>query len=95
VDQPRDGLAAVRAVIESGGEAITISDEEILGAIGELASTTGVFAEPAAAAPWAAAKRLAIEGRIGRDETVVLLVTGSGLKDIPAVPVGKPTLVDR
>ena len=94
VDQPRDGLAAVRAVIESGGEAVTISDGEILAAIGELAGTTGVFAEPAAAAPWAAAKRLAGDGRIGGDENVVLLITGNGLKDVAAVPVGKPTPVD-
>jgi threonine synthase len=95
VDQPRDGLAAVRAVIESGGEAVALADEEILAAIGELASMAGVFAEPAAAAPWAAAKWLAADGRIHKDETVVLLITGSGLKDIPAVPVGKPTLVDK
>jgi threonine synthase len=94
VDQPRDGLAAVRAVIESGGEAVTISDDEILATIGELASTTGVFAEPAAAAPWAAAKQLARDGRIGKDETVVLFVTGNGLKDVAAMPVGKPLLVD-
>ncbi len=94
VDRPRDGLAAVRAVIESGGEAVAVSDDETLAAIGELASTAGVFAEPAAAAPWAAAKQLAGNGRIGTDETVVLLITGNGLKDVAAVPVGKPELVD-
>ena len=94
VDQPRDGLAAVRAVIESGGEAVVISDDEILAAIGELASMAGVFAEPAAAAPWAAAKQLALNGRISKDETVVLLITGSGLKDVAAVPVGKPIPID-
>ncbi len=94
VDQPRDGLAAVRAVIESGGETAVVSDDEILAAIGELANTAGVFAEPAAAATWAAAKRLAADGRIDKDETVVLLITGNGLKDIRAVPVGKPTLID-
>ncbi len=94
VDQPRDGLAAVRAVIESGGEAVTVSDQEILAAIGELASMAGVFPEPAAAAPWAAAKRLAMDGVIGGDEDVVLLVTGNGLKDAAAVPVGEPESVD-
>ena len=73
---------------------ITVSDDEILAAIGELASTAGVFAEPAAAAPWAAAKRLAGDGRIDKDETVVLLITGNGLKDVAAVPVGKPEPVD-
>ena len=94
VDQPRDGLAAVRAVIESGGEAMTVSDDEILAAIGELARTAGVFAEPAAAAPWAAVKQAARDGRIGKDENVVLLITGNGLKDVAAVPVGKPERVD-
>jgi threonine synthase len=94
VDKPRDGLAAVKAVIDSGGEAVTVSDDEILSAIGEIASMTGVFAEPAAAAPWAVAKRLAEDGRIGRDEHVVLLITGNGLKDVAAVPVGEPIPVD-
>ena len=94
VDEPRDGLAAVRAVIESGGEAVAIPDDEILAAIGELASTAGVFAEPAAAAPWAAAKRLVKEGRVGRGESVVLLITGNGLKDVAAVPVREPERVD-
>ncbi len=94
VDQPRDGLAAVRAVIESGGEAVTVSDDDIVTAIGEIASASGVFAEPAAAATWAAAKRLVANGRIDKDESVVLLITGNGLKDVAAVPVGKPTPVD-
>ena len=73
---------------------MTVSDDDIVAAIGELASTSGVFAEPAAAAPWAAAKRLTSEGRIGKDETVVLLITGNGLKDVAAVPAGEPELVD-
>ena len=94
VDQPRDGLAAVRAVIESGGEAVTVTDGEILAAIGELASMSGVFAEPSAAATWAAAKKLAATGQIGKDEGVVLLITGNGLKDVGAVRVGEPEPID-
>jgi len=81
VDQPRDGLAAVRAVIESGGEAIAVPDSEILAALGEMARLTGVFPEPAAAAPWAAVKQMVNDKLIDRDERVVCLVTGSGLKD--------------
>ncbi|MBT8073808.1 MAG: threonine synthase, partial [Xanthomonadales bacterium] len=65
VDRPRDGLAAVKAVIESGGEVVTVSDEEILRAIPEMARASGVFAEPAAAAPWAGLKQLVTEKRIG------------------------------
>lgn len=82
VDRPRDGLAAVRAIIESGGEAVTISDADILAALSEMARFSGVFAEPAAAAPWAAAKQMVRDKLIEPDERVVCIVSGSGLKDI-------------
>jgi len=96
VDRPRDGLAAVKAVIQSGGEAITVPDEDILAAIPEMAQSTGVFAEPAAAAPWAGLKQMAQEDNIDEDELVVCIVSGSGLKDIAnaATAVGKPLTVD-
>ena len=81
VDRPRDGLAAVRAVMESGGEAITVAEGEIADAAFEVARLTGVFCEPAAAVPWAAIKRMVHAGRIDPDESVVYLLTGSGLKD--------------
>jgi threonine synthase len=82
VDRPRDGLAAVKAVIQSGGEAVTVTDKEILAAIPEMARATGVFAEPAAAAPWAGLKHLISKRQVARDELVVCIVSGSGLKDI-------------
>jgi len=82
VDRPRDGLAAVRAIVESGGEAVTVSDDAILSAIPEIASHTGIFPEPAAAAPWAGIRKLVRENKIDADETIVCLVSGSGLKDI-------------
>ena len=82
VDRPRDGLAAVKAVIQSGGEAVTVTDQEILAAIPEMARATGVFAEPAAAAPWAGLKQLISKRQVARDELVVCIVSGSGLKDI-------------
>jgi len=96
VDRPRDGLTAVKGIIRSGGEAITVPDEEILAAIPEMARTTGVFAEPAAAAPWAAVKQMVRDDRIDVDEVVVCVVSGSGLKDIANVrkTVGKPLLID-
>lgn len=81
VDEPRDGLAAVRAVWESNGEAVLVSDGDVLEACVELASRAGVFAEPAAAASWAGLKRLAAEGRVRPDERIVCLITGNGLKD--------------
>lgn len=96
VDRPRDGLAAVRAVIESGGEAVVIDDQEILAAIPEMARASGVFAEPAAAAPWAGLKKMIHEKRVSSDERVVCIVSGSGLKDIANARsvVGEPKLIE-
>jgi len=96
VDRPRDGLAAVKGILQSGGEAITVQDEEILAAVPEMARTTGIFAEPAAAAPWAAVKQMLRDDKIDVDELVVCVVSGSGLKDIANVrkTVGKPLIID-
>lgn len=85
VSLPRNGAMAVKVIRESGGFGFTVSDEEILAAEKELARLTGVFAEPSGAASYAGLRRLLSEGRIERDERVVLLVTGSGLKSIDAV----------
>ena len=96
VDLPRDGLAAVKAVIQSGGEAVTVPDREILAAIPEMASTTGVFPEPAAATPWAAVKRMAREQQITEDKLLVCIVTGSGLKDVTnaRTAAGEPQIIE-
>lgn len=94
VDRPRDGLAAARAVIESGGVAVTVSDKQILAAIPEMASKTGIFPEPAAATPLAATRRMVRESIFAPDEIVVCLVSGNGLKDIDrARTVTSPPLV--
>src|SRR5947209_10495332 len=85
VGLPRNGAMAVKVIRESGGFGITVSDEEILAAEKELARLTGVFAEPSGAASYAGLLRLLDEEKIARDERVVLLVTGSGLKSIEAV----------
>jgi threonine synthase len=76
---------AVRHIRNSGGFGVTVSDVEILAAEKALAMHTGVFAEPAGAASYAGLLRLLEEGKIAKDERVVLLVTGSGLKSIDAV----------
>jgi len=85
VSLPRNGAMAIKVIRESGGFGITVSDEEILTAEKELARLTGVFAEPSGAAGYAGLLRLLNEGRVARDERIVLLVTGSGLKSIDAV----------
>lgn len=84
VQAPRNGRWALKAVRESGGFCVTVTDEEILSAIALLGATEGVFAEPAAAATIAALKKMTAEKKVGSDETVVALITGSGLKDVPA-----------
>ena len=96
VGRPRDGLAAVKAILLSGGEAVSVPDEEILTAIPDMARSTGVFAEPAAAAPWAAVKKMLRDDTIKADELVVCILSGSGLKDVPhaRAVAGKPLLID-
>ncbi|MBT7714589.1 MAG: threonine synthase [Deltaproteobacteria bacterium] len=82
---PRDRLKAMAAVKESQGEFISVSDTEILTAMIELARSTGVFSEPAGAAATAGLIKAVNEGRCRSDETVVVINTGNGLKDIPTV----------
>ena len=81
-DLPRDRIKAMAAVVETGGAYLRVTDAEILASIPELARGSGVFAEPAGAAPLAGAKEAADRGLIGSGDEVVLLVTGSGLKDV-------------
>jgi len=92
---PRDGQAAVGAIKDSGGFAVSVTDDEILAAIPELARGSNVFAEPAGAASWAGLKKAAAQGLVKENESVVLLVTGSGLKDVGAAmkSVGKPHVI--
>lgn len=82
VDLPRDGDMAVRAVKESKGMAVTVSDQEILDAIPLLARTGGIFAEPAGATSVAGLKKLIAGGKLKGSERVVCLITGNGLKDV-------------
>ena len=96
VSIPRDGLAAVSAVKESGGFAIRVSDEQILEGMRILARTEGVFAEPAAAAAVAGLKKAVSEGHVKGNERVVTLITGNGLKDVASAmkAVGQPHLIE-
>jgi threonine synthase len=98
VDLPRDGVRALRAVRETGGSYIKVSDDEILNAIAEL-GMIGIFAEPAGAAAYAGLVKAARSEMVGSDDLVLVINTGSGLKDIKAAmqsveqaPVIEPTL---
>ena len=92
---PRDRVKALRAVRETGGAFIRVSDEEILAAIPALARGCGVFAEPAAAAAYAGLVKAVEQGLVAPDERVVVLATGSGLKDVAGAmkAVGQPYTV--
>ena len=80
VAEPLQSELAIKAIRESDGMALTVSDSEILAAELQIAKLAGVFAEPASSATIAALKKLAEKGKISCDSSVVCLITGSGLK---------------
>jgi threonine synthase len=98
VDLPRDGVRAVRAAKETNGTYVKVSDAEILHAIAELGKV-GVFAEPAGATAYAGVIKATDSGVVGSDDPILVVNTGSGLKDVRAAlnavqsaPVIEPTL---
>jgi threonine synthase len=96
VDMPRDGVRAVRAVDETGGAYVTVSDDAILQAISVLGKLAGVFAEPAGAIAYAGLLQALAQGLVSPEETIVVLVTGNGLKDVrSAIRVaGEPVRIE-
>ncbi len=98
VDLPRDGVRAVRAARETGGAYVRVSDGEIIQAISAM-GRVGIFAEPAGAASYAGLVKAAKSGLIDPAEAVLVINTGSGLKDVRAAmqavkeaPVIEPSL---
>ena len=88
----------MRAVKETGGTYITVSDDEIIKSIAEL-GRMGVFSEPAGATAYAGLVKAAGSGVVGSDDPVLVMNTGSGLKDIRSAmkavleaPIIEPTL---
>jgi len=96
VNKPRDGIAAVRAVIDSNGAAVEVSDTEILDTIRLLARTCGVFGEPAGVTGIAGVIKKVKAGEIGSQERVACIITGNGLKDIDSAlkVAGTPALIE-
>ncbi len=88
----QDGRRLISAILDSGGTAVGVSDEEILDAMLELAGE-GISAEPAAASSVAAFKKLVEGGKINSSDTVVCIITATGLKQTSAVAraAGVPT----
>ena len=83
VDLPRDGVRAVRAARETGGSYVIVQDSEILSAIAAL-GRVGIFAEPAGATSYAGLVKAVSSGLIAAHDPVLVLNTGSGLKDVRA-----------
>ena len=81
IGSPVNWKRALKAIRESGGVAVTVTDDEIIYAQKLLARTEGIFVEPASAASIAGLKKLIESGEIGSEETVVCIATGHGLKD--------------
>lgn len=79
---PRDRIKAMRAVEETGGAYVRVSDEQILESIPVLARGSGVFAEPAGAAAYAGLVQAVEDGLVTADDRIVVLNTGNGLKDV-------------
>jgi len=95
VDLPRDGVRGVRAARETGGSYLLVSDEEILNAIADL-GRVGIFAEPAGATSYAGLVKAADQGLIEPQDAVLVVNTGSGLKDVKAAmqAAGAATIIE-
>ena len=85
IGEPGDGVYVLRKVRESGGYAEDVSDLEIVEGIKLLAKTEGIFSEPAGGVVIGALKKLVEDGKVDSDETIVCLITGSGLKAIDSL----------
>jgi threonine synthase len=95
IGTPADGYYAIRTMHESGGTAEDCTDPEIVDGIRLLAETEGIFAETAGGVTVACAKKLIESGRIPRHESIVLCITGHGLKTQEAIvnEIGRPAVI--
>ena len=92
VEMPRNAIGCLAEIRASEGGGVEVSDDAILQAIPKLAGTTGVFAEPAGAAALAGLEAALADNLLDREERVVLMITGGGLKDIGAAAHALPPL---
>jgi len=87
---PRNGIKALNAIKDSGGYMIDVSDVEIVETIKYLASNSGIFGEPAGVTGFAGVRKLKRLGLINREDLIVTVVTGSGLKDLKTAQLATP-----
>jgi threonine synthase len=85
IGDPADGYFAAKLIKESGGWADDVTDDEIIEGMTLLARTEGIFAETAGGVTVAVTRKMIEQGRIPRDEEVVLCITGNGLKTMDAL----------
>jgi threonine synthase len=85
IGNPADGYYVYQAVKESGGWGESVTDTEIVDAIKLLAKTEGIWTEPAGGTTLAVAMKLIKQGRIPRDESICVCITGNGLKTLEVV----------
>jgi len=85
IGNPADGYFALKAMTQSGGHAVAVSDDEVVEGIRLLAETEGIFAETAGGVVVAGLRRLVQEGHVDPEELVVAFITGAGLKTQEAV----------
>jgi len=88
VGNPREGHKALRAIRDSNGYAVAVSDKAMLESVKTLSSICGVFVEPSAAASLAGLRKCLNDSVIQNKDRVVLLLTGHGLK-APEAAIGK------
>ncbi len=95
IGTPADGYYALGSMRETGGASEDVTDPEIVEAIKLLAETEGIFTETAGGVTLGCAKKLIESGKIPRNEPVVLVITGNGLKTQEAVMdhIGKPSVI--
>ena len=86
VPSPYADYLILQCLRESGGTAMTVTDDEALAAVPEMASTEGIFPCPEGAATLAALKKLLMDKTVDKDECIVLLNTGTGLKYLDVLP---------
>lgn len=96
IGNPADGFYAMLSMKETGGWSEDVSDEEIVDAIKLLASTEGIFTETAGGVTVGVAKKLIEQGKIPKDESIVICITGNGLKTQEAIAdkVGSATIIN-
>lgn len=96
IGNPADGYYSVKAIRESNGWGEDVSDEEIVDAMKLLAETEGIFAETAGGVTLGVTKKLILQGRIPKNESIVVSITGNGLKTQEALQdkIGAPRIIN-